>query len=110
MNFKGRRETRAHRSVSNERLFGTHPSRRTMRLPGDSGGPNPPCADLVVKAGCRRWVCRSVISLGATGFEAPALTPAAQLQRYDMHRTWAGGGRATSDATRRSIRQHGDKH
>jgi hypothetical protein len=34
-------------------------------------------------------------------FDLPALTLSTQLQRYAMHRTCAGGGRATNDASRR---------
>ena len=45
--------------------------------------------------------CRSAISLRATGFDPPALTPSTQLLRYAIHRARAGGGRATSDASRR---------
>jgi hypothetical protein len=44
---------------------------------------------------------RSVISFGAAGFDPPALTPSTQLQLYAMHRTGAGGGRATRVASRR---------
>jgi hypothetical protein len=35
------------------------------------------------------------------GFKPPALTLFTQLQLYAMHRTSAGGGRATNDASRR---------
>jgi hypothetical protein len=44
---------------------------------------------------------RSAISLRAAGIDLPTLTPSTQLQRYATHRTSAGGGRATSDASRR---------
>src|SRR5882762_11876274 len=37
------------------------------------------------------------------GFDPPALTPATQLQRYAVHRAWAGGGVASSDASRRGF-------
>jgi hypothetical protein len=43
---------------------------------------------------------RSAISVSAVGFDPPALTPFTQLLRYAMHGTWAGGGRATSIASR----------
>jgi len=35
------------------------------------------------------------------GFDPPALTPSTLLQLYAMHRTCAGGGRATKVASRR---------
>jgi hypothetical protein len=35
------------------------------------------------------------------GFKPPALTLFTQLQLYAMHRTSAGGGRATNDESRR---------
>jgi len=44
---------------------------------------------------------RSAISLRTTGFDPPALTLSTHLERYAMHRARAGGGRATSDASRR---------
>ena len=43
----------------------------------------------------------STFSSGAAGFDPPALTLSTQLPRYAMHRASAGGGRATSDASRR---------
>src|ERR1700726_2263190 len=45
--------------------------------------------------------CPSAILLRAAGFDLPALTLSTQLQRYAMHRTSAGGGRATNAANRR---------
>jgi hypothetical protein len=44
---------------------------------------------------------RLAISLGTTGFDQPALTLSTQLLRYAIHRALAGGGRATSEASRR---------
>ena len=41
------------------------------------------------------------ISLSAVGFDPPALTLSTQLPRYAIHRAPAGGGRATSEASRR---------
>ena len=55
-----------------------------------------------------RFCCKSRLErlghwapVGSRGFDAVALTPFTQLQRYAMHRTWAGGGRASSAAIRR---------
>jgi hypothetical protein len=45
---------------------------------------------------------RAVIPLvTGRGFDPPALTPSTLLQLYAMHRTCAGGGRATKVASRR---------
>src|SRR6476469_9545231 len=43
----------------------------------------------------------SGISLRAVGVDLPTLTLSTQLPRYAMHMAPAGGGRATSDASRR---------
>jgi len=43
----------------------------------------------------------SAIPLTTTGFDQPALTLSTQLLRYAMHKAAAGGGRATSEASRR---------
>ena len=44
---------------------------------------------------------RLAISLRMTGFDQPALTLSTQLLRYAMRKAAAGGGRATSEASRR---------
>ena len=56
-------------------------------------------AEFVAKVGCYRD--RLAISLRTTGFDQPALTLSTQLLRYAMHKAAAGGGRATSEASRR---------
>jgi hypothetical protein len=46
---------------------------------------------------------RSANWLGETDGDRPALTLSTQLPRYAMHRARVGGGRATSDASRRKF-------
>jgi hypothetical protein len=59
----------------------------------------PKSADFVAKLGWLRW--RPTVSFGAADLDRPAVTLSTQLQRYAMHRTSVGGGRATSAASRR---------
>lgn len=60
---------------------------------------SPEVADFVARVGLL-LMGRRPSRLGAAGFDPPALTPFTQLQRYAMYRARAGGGRATSVASR----------
>ena len=65
--------------------------------------------EALLTPACGRFCCKSrllpmdrlAISLRTTGFDQPALTLSTQLLRYAMRKAAAGGGRATSEASRR---------
>src|SRR5580692_5537085 len=79
--------------------------RRHARFPRtDAVSPDRLCplsADFVAEVGCLGWIAVSLRS--RTGFDLPALTLSTQLRHYAVHRTGYGGGRATSDASRRKF-------
>jgi len=73
-------------------MSGSGHSRRSDRVPMTSGLPP-------IFLGWLRW--RPTVSFGVADLDRPAVTLSTQLQRYAMHRTSVGGGRAASAASRR---------